>query len=103
MPGFDTDEFRQFLLDKNAETEFVEELILRMDDLNAKITADVTNLGRGYCIGHSFFCSVPEGASPNWQWYKQVIKSEIEPLLREYYFDDEKQANTLIDGLLKEP
>ncbi len=103
VPGFDTDEFRQFLSDEGAGSEFIEELILRMDELNAKITADSTNLGRGYCIGHSFFCSVPENATPNWEWYKQVVKSEIEPLLREYYFDDEKQANALVDGLLRAP
>ena len=102
VPGFDTDEFREFLRDKGAESTFIEELVTRMDDVNAKITADTTNLGRGYCIGHSFFCAVPEGRVPDWKWYQQIINAEIEPLLREYYFDDEKQVNALVDGLLRE-
>lgn len=102
VPGFDTDEFRQFLRDKGAESDFIEELITRMDDVNAKITADTTNLGRGYCIGHSFFCSVPENRAPDWAWYRQIVRTEIQPLLSEYYFDDEKQVNTLVDGLLRE-
>lgn len=103
VPGFDTDEFRQYLQDKGAEPPFVEELILRMDELNARISADITNLGRGYCIGHSFFCAAPEGGKPDWNWYTKVVRSEIAPLLREYYFDDEKQAAVLIDSLLRNP
>ncbi|MEO1018721.1 MAG: DUF3578 domain-containing protein [Pseudomonadota bacterium] len=103
VPGFDTDEFRQFLLDAGGTNEFVNELINRMEDVNAKITADTTNLGPGYCIGHSFFCDVPEGSSPDWSWYLQIVRAEIAPLLREYYFDDEKQANALIEGLLRKP
>jgi 5-methylcytosine-specific restriction protein B len=103
VPGFDTDEFRQYMLDAGGELDFVNELIIRMDEVNAKITADTTNLGRGYCIGHSFFCSVSEGEAPGWSWYRQIISTEIAPLLREYYFDDEKQASALVDGLLRQP
>ena len=102
VPGFDTDEFREFLRDKGAETQFVEDLVARMDDLNSKIATDTTNLGRGYCIGHSFFCAVPDGRAPNWTWYKQIVKTEIEPLIKEYYFDDAKQATTLVEGLLRD-
>ena len=72
-----------------------------MDEVNSKIAADTTNLGRGFCIGHSFFCAVPDDDDPDWEWFKQIVETEIAPLLREYYFDDEKQANTLIDGLLR--
>lgn len=103
VPGFDTDEFRQFMIDKGAAAEFVSELILRLEEVNAKISADTTNLGRGYCIGHSFFCVVPEGSQPDWPWFRQIISAEIAPLLREYYFDDDKQAVALIDALLRQP
>ncbi len=102
IPGFDTDEFREYMSDKQAESEFVEELISRMCILNEKISADSTNLGKGFCIGHSFFCAVPNGTVPDSTWYKRVIKSEIEPLVREYYFDDEKQADSLVDALLQD-
>lgn len=101
-PGFDTDEFREFLRDKGAETDFIEELISRIGEVNEKITNDTTNLGKGYCIGHSFFCGIPDGVSPDWVWFRQVIESEIAPLLREYYFDDQKQADSLVQGLTRD-
>ena len=38
-------------------------------------------------MGHSYFCGErgPDGATP--QWYAEVIKTEIVPLLKEYWFD----------------
>lgn len=100
-PGFDTDEFQQYMADSGADAEFVADLVGRLESLNAKISADTANLGPGYCIGHSFFCSVPEGIEPDWGWYTRIIKTEIEPLIREYYFDDQKQASTLVEALLR--
>ncbi|MDB4308160.1 AAA family ATPase [Gammaproteobacteria bacterium] len=102
VPGFDTDEFREYMQDAGAESAFTEGLISRMEALNAKISADKTNLGHGYCIGHSFFCVPPMSGVPDWGWYKRVIQTEIAPLVREYYFDDEKQANVLVEALLRE-
>lgn len=101
-PGFDTEEFRDFMEDKGANSAFVEELIEKIEILNKKIAEDTTNLGPGYCVGHSYFCSIADGQIPDWQWYQRVIKTEVGPLLYEYYFDDEKQANSLIEALLKE-
>jgi 5-methylcytosine-specific restriction protein B len=94
-PGFDTDEYRQYMLDKGATPEFIQLIVSRMDQVNAKISADSTNLGRGYQIGHSFFCNVPDSEVPGWDWYISIVKNEVGPLIREYYFDDEKQANAL--------
>jgi hypothetical protein len=36
----------------------------------------------------------------NEAWYRQVITSEIAPLLREYWFDDSSQAENLINDAL---
>ena len=101
-PGFELDEFQDFLAEKGADAEFIEELVTRLGALNSKIAEDTTNLGPGFCIGHSFFCAVPEGAKPDWEWYSTIIRTEIAPLLREYYFDDTKQSKNLIDSLLRE-
>ena len=36
---------------------------------------------------------LPETSNPyDESWYRMVIKSEIEPLLREYWFDDPKRV-----------
>jgi hypothetical protein len=33
------------------------------------------------------------------QWYRRIIKMEIEPLLREYWFDQEDKVVELINEL----
>jgi 5-methylcytosine-specific restriction protein B len=100
-PGFETDQFFDYMVDREAEPELINEIVKRMVILNRKIADDTTNLGPGFCVGHSFFCSVPDGVALNWGWYERVVKSEIAPLLREYYFDAQSQADSLIEGLLR--
>ena len=100
-PAFELDEFQDFLKEHGADEEFIAELVGRMAALNAKIAEDTTNLGRGFCVGHSFFCALTEGMDLDWSWYERIVKTEIAPLLREYYFDDSKQANAHIDALLR--
>ena len=69
-----------------------------MNELNQSIFDDSRNLGRGYRIGHSFFCPSKE-SRPDEMWYDQVIKYEIAPLIREYWLDDDSRVNTEIDKL----
>jgi 5-methylcytosine-specific restriction protein B len=99
-PGFELDEFQDWLTDRGATVEFVQEIVSRIGVLNHKIAEDTADLGPGFCIGHSFFCAVEDDSSPDWVWYARIIKTEIAPLLREYYFDNAKQAQSLIDALL---
>jgi len=68
--------------------------------INDKIASDKANLGPGYCIGHSYFCAVQPGTLLNETWHRQVITTEIAPLLREYWFDDGSQAESLINNAL---
>jgi 5-methylcytosine-specific restriction protein B len=100
-PGFELEEFQDYLVDRGARREFVAEMVSRLAGLNAAIAADTTNLGPGFCVGHSFFCDVAEGESPDWPWFATIIRTEIAPLLKEYFFDDPKRAQALIDDLLK--
>jgi hypothetical protein len=58
----------------------------RISELNDAIARDTTSLGPGYCIGHSFFCPT-ESIVPDALWYREVIESEVIPLLEEYWFD----------------
>src|SRR6185437_12471547 len=101
-PAFDTEEFREYLEGNGADRQFIEALIQRMSALNQTIAADGANLGPGFCIGHSFFCSIPHGLKPDWTWFKGVIEGEIGPLLREYYFDNVKQVTVMLEDLLKQ-
>ncbi len=65
------------------------EIIKQMSDLNKVIEQD-SNLGKGFRIGHSYFCNLSENADEN--WYRNVIKYEIIPLLEEYWFDNDDEV-----------
>ena len=69
-----------------------------MTSLNAKIEADHKNLGRGFCVGHSFFCP-PDNVSPDEAWYLSVVDGEIAPLLEEYWFERRETAAKWIADL----
>jgi 5-methylcytosine-specific restriction enzyme B len=71
-----------------------------MTTLNQAIAVDTKNLGSGYQIGHSYFCPEKQNLNYGEEWYRSIIRSEIKPLLYEYWFDDKMKADSLIDGLL---
>ena len=61
---------------------------------------DKSGLGKGFCIGHSYFCTKPVAGQTPDQWYKTIIKFEISPLLDEYWWDDKDKANECKKELL---
>jgi len=91
-PAFSEASFQDHLSGAGASVELVQRISDRMLQLNGKIEADLANLGPGFCIGHSFF--VPSGDEPalDEDWYRQIVESEIVPLLQEYWFDDPSEA-----------
>lgn len=99
-PGFHTQAFKEHLFINGASKSLVDTVVEKMDILNNEIADDSVNLGRGFCIGHSFFCNFPLNKAVDETWYEQVVKREIEPLLREYWFDDPQKADSLVRKLL---
>lgn len=97
-PGFATAAFRGHLTNAGASTALIDKVVSRMQQLNTKIAADKTNLGPGFRIGHSFFCT--SFSAPDENWYQRVIQTEIAPLIREYWFDDTEQADAEVKQLL---
>ena len=100
LPGFDTPAFRDHLAQQGVGKELVGRIVMKMGTVNDRIAKDTSNLGPGYCIGHSFFCSVPSETKPDEDWYRRVVRTEIEPLLKEYWFDDLSQAESLVRDVL---
>lgn len=92
--------FKDYLRKQGADTSLASKIIKKMSDLNQDVEKDAVNLGKGYCIGHSFFCSGEHHEQLNDEWYRHVIKFEIEPLIREYWFDNSSKADQLINELL---
>ncbi len=52
-PGFDSEGFIRYQNGLNNET--LNELVSKVKELNREIAAD-KSLGKGFCIGHSYFC-----------------------------------------------
>ena len=75
-------------------------IMVRMIDLNRTIRED-SLLGENYQIGHSFF--LPRGdnfAGLDKNWYDGIVRTEIIPLLKEYWFDNPKKAEEVEKRLL---
>jgi 5-methylcytosine-specific restriction protein B len=98
-PAFGSDQFRNFLLGHGANGTLVEKVVKRFSELNSQIAADEKNLGWGYQIGHSYFCS-GENSHLDEQWYRRIVEWEIKPLLEEYWLDDDAKVTSLVNGLL---
>ncbi|WAC07857.1 MAG: EVE domain-containing protein [Thermodesulfobacteriota bacterium] len=100
-PMFEGDKFKTYLRSSGVSVELVDKIIQRLCQLNEKISEDTKNLGPGYRIGHSYFCPMNTGTVYDENWYKKIIVSEIEPLLCEYWFDNQEKVKNEISILLK--
>ena len=81
-PGFDSKGFTQYL--DSLKNETLNELVSKIRELNREIAAD-RSLGKGFCIGHSYFCGQSICKD---EWLHSIVDYDILPMLREYWFDD---------------
>lgn len=81
-PGFDSEGFIHYQNELNSET--LNELISKVKDLNREIALD-KSLGKGFCIGHSYFCGRDVCTD---EWLHSIVDYDILPMLSEYWFDD---------------
>ena len=94
-PAYGTGKFREYLLEADVEQDLVDRIDNNMRRLNERIRHD-RDLGPGFEIGHSYF--LPEESADE-QWYRTIVETQIEPLLREYWFDRPNQVNELVEIL----
>jgi 5-methylcytosine-specific restriction protein B len=84
------------------DSEILVEIEKRLIALNSEISAD-TGLGPQFRVGHSYV-TPPFGIpiSDAREWFRQVIDTEIGPLLDEYWFDalekSQKARERLLEG-----
>jgi 5-methylcytosine-specific restriction enzyme B len=71
-------------------------MISSIIEVNQEIIGDTVHLGKGYEIGHSYFCPIVEKVEDEQNWYDRIIRLEIAPLLKEYWFDQEDKVNELL-------
>jgi len=99
-PAFNSEKFRKHLEGNNIEIDIIDKIILKFNRLNSKIKDDIKDLGKGYEIGHSYFCGKLLADESAEDWYRRIIDLEIKPLLYEYWFDNEETAKIETENLL---
>ena len=97
MPNFGR-AFQSFLSIRKVSENLLSHILKAIDRVNHEIQKDM-NLGAGFQIGHSYFCSYP-GSIDERVWYNDVIIFEIKPLLQEIWFDDPGKVDILLKELL---
>ena len=97
-PAYRTEAFRKHLIEAGVD----EPLVNRIDDsisaINERIRED-EDLGPGFRIGHSYFVPSGEEESPDDRWFRTIVDTQIEPLLREYWFDRPETVAELLETL----
>ena len=83
-PGFDTAGFKAYM--ERVGGERLGKVVDAVKWLNQAIEKDDA-LGKGFCIGHSYFCG--QEAAADTLWLEDTLEYDIEPMLREYWFDDQ--------------
>ena len=81
-PGFDSAGFMKYQQGMNNETFSL--VVSKVQELNKEIALD-KSLGKGFCIGHSYFCGQTECTD---EWMQAIVDYDILPMLSEYWFDD---------------
>lgn len=99
-PAFGSERFINRLMALGMEEELVRRVNRRLLELNHAISADLRNLGPGYQVGHSYFVPADGTEQLDGAWYEQIVREEIRPLLREYWFDQPDKVEEHVARLL---
>ncbi len=99
-PAFSSKKFSAFLTKQGVPKKITKHIKQCLIALNKDIVADVQALGKGFEIGHSYFCPQDGQENLDEAWFREIINFEIKPLLDEYYFDSPETVNKLIKPLL---
>lgn len=95
-PAFENYTFKVY--QNKLHSIYLNNIIQRIKELNVVIKDD-PSLGEGFMIGHSFFCGLDNCTEDD---IKNIVKYEILPTLKEYWFDDETKLNEYKDKLLRD-
>ncbi|MBR0157440.1 MAG: EVE domain-containing protein [Clostridia bacterium] len=88
-PGFTSEGFTNY--QNSFASETFDALIEKVRQLNKAIAEDGA-LGKGFRIGHSYFCGRKPDGNEN-EWLRSVVEFEIMPMLGEYWFDDPEKVD----------
>lgn len=94
------DAWRNWVIEQSGvEPDFASKIEQRITALNQNIAEA---LGTQFCIGHSYVTPTHRlGMGSTRDWFIQVAKTEIGPLLDEYWFDSPKTAKDALEKLIE--
>lgn len=92
-PKFQCDGFRNYRM--KLASDKLNNLIACVESLNDIIAKD-DSLGKGFCIGHSYFCNIEEATDVS---LSNIVEYELIPLLNEYWFDEPVKVKDWSDNL----
>lgn len=84
-PAFQSEGFKRY--EEGLANEKFNQVIEAVVRLNDTIMKD-DSLGSGFCIGHSYFCNQEKCDE---LWLSNVIEYDLLPMIREYWFDNDKK------------
>ena len=97
-PAYRTEEFREYLIEAGVDRSLVNRIEDRISAINERIRED-KDLGTGFQIGHSYFVPDDGVDSLDERWFRTIVDTQIEPLLREYWFDRPETVDELLETL----
>lgn len=79
-------------IEEESEESGLLDLVGKIKELNEEIKED-NSLGKGFCIGHSYFCNLKEWLKQKEEEslaerLRQIVEYDIIPMLEEYWFDN---------------
>lgn len=99
-PRFGDVAFRKWLTDRKLPESVLQLIVQRLSALNERIAGD-GQLGPAFRVGHSFFCPRGEDfSSLGAEWFKEIVHTELAPLLEEYWYDAPEKARLAKEALL---
>ena len=102
-PAFGNAAFTKHVEEITGSKDIAKKVNKKFKQLNEKIAdEDTSGLGKGFCIGHSYFCVPPVAGQTAEEWYKAIVNYEISPLLDEYWWDDKNKAKDCREELLND-
>ena len=99
-PSFNTIGFANHIKENGISDDLSKQIIEKFTGLNNYIADEsISNLGKGFCIGHSYFCNKLNDGQSEKDWYNSILHFEISELLNEYWWDDKQKAEDWINKL----
>ena len=92
-----SENFINYLSKNGLSKDLINHICTSVSKVNSKITGDI-NLGSGFQIGHSYFCTYKNKGHEN-EWWNEILQYEIYPLLEEIWFDDNSKVKEMISLL----